>query len=263
MLTTNFVPGAPNWVEVTAPDLRAAGAFYGAMFGWEFSRDGRASENYAHFQLDGKDVAAATRISETTPGITWTLYFHTADANATAKSVELAGGTVLVPPDEVPGAGRLAVFADPCGAAFRVWQPGEIIGLEVAGRPNSLWWAQLYTPDVGAARSFYRAALAWDTEDMVLARGAEYTVVSPSGGGTAAAHGGMMPPPPSSTGTDVTLGWHPYFEVADCDTSVAVATEHGATVVFPPETAAGIGRQATLRDPFGAQFSVATPPTEG
>ena len=34
MLSTDYVPGAPNWVDLGTPDIDTAAAFYGAVFGW-------------------------------------------------------------------------------------------------------------------------------------------------------------------------------------------------------------------------------------
>lgn len=36
MLTTNYVPGTPNWLDLGAPDIDAAVSFYSAVFGWTF-----------------------------------------------------------------------------------------------------------------------------------------------------------------------------------------------------------------------------------
>lgn len=48
--------------------------------------------------------------------------------------------------------------------------------------------------------------------------------------------------------------YHP--EMLNRVLTVARAVEPGATVLHEPETAAGIGRQAILRDPFRAVFAV-------
>ncbi|NUL06391.1 VOC family protein [Streptomyces lunaelactis] len=261
MLTTRYVPGAPNWIDLGTPDVEAATAFYGAVFGWEFRSAGPGTGGYGFFLLEGRTVAAAGPLTADGASSAWTLYFHSAHADATAKAVEQAGGAVRFGPRDIFTAGRQAGFTDPGGAEFAVWQPGDIQGLEAVQVPNTLWWTQLYATDVTAAKDFYRAVFAWDTADVVLVRGAEYTVVSPSGGGRLGAHGGIMAPPAdeesaAQQGGASILGWHPYFEVSDCDAAVATAVERGATVVFPAETAAGIGRQATLRDPFQALFSV-------
>jgi len=36
MLSTNFVDGAPAWVDLGAPDVARAAAFYGSFYGAEF-----------------------------------------------------------------------------------------------------------------------------------------------------------------------------------------------------------------------------------
>ncbi|MCC2275305.1 MULTISPECIES: VOC family protein [Streptomyces] len=225
-------PGSPNWIALSTPDPAASAAFYGALLAWELTPGG-------HFRLAGRTVAGALADSRTGRG-TWTVSFRTADAAATAAAVERAGGYA--------GPGGLA---DPAGARFAVREPGEGPGLETVDAPGSLWWTQLYTPDVQAAKDFYRAVFAWDTHDLVLERGAVYTVVTPQGGGMENAHGGIMRP------LDATpVGWLPYFAVANCDAAVTAAIENGGHVVHPPESQRGIGRQATLRDPFGAWFAV-------
>jgi predicted enzyme related to lactoylglutathione lyase len=48
------------------------------------------------------------------------VYFHVANADAGARAVEAAGGAVRFPPTTM-GLGRLAVCADPQGAAFGVF----------------------------------------------------------------------------------------------------------------------------------------------
>lgn len=42
------------------------------------------------------------------------------DAEATAKEAARVGATVLMPPFDVPGVGRIAVFADPAGAHLAI-----------------------------------------------------------------------------------------------------------------------------------------------
>ena len=108
MLTTEYVPGAPNWVDLGTPDIDAAAAFYGALFGWEFQSAGPDAGGYGMFTLDGKTVAALGPLGEEGAASAWTLYFQTADADATAKAVEQAGGTVRFGPFDVFTEGRRA-----------------------------------------------------------------------------------------------------------------------------------------------------------
>ena len=96
MLTTKYVTGAPNWVDLGTPDIDAAARFYGALFGWQFQSAGPDAGGYGMFTLGGKTVAAAGPLMDQGAPPSWTLYFHTPDANATADAVKRAGGTILV-----------------------------------------------------------------------------------------------------------------------------------------------------------------------
>ena len=40
MLSTNFVDGAPVWVDLGVPDVARAAGFYGSVFGWTFESAG-------------------------------------------------------------------------------------------------------------------------------------------------------------------------------------------------------------------------------
>jgi predicted enzyme related to lactoylglutathione lyase len=50
--------------------------------------------------------------------------------------------------------------------------------------------------------------------------------------------------------------WLPYFEVEDCDATVARARELGGSIAVHPLEAPGVGRFARLTDPGGADFAV-------
>jgi predicted enzyme related to lactoylglutathione lyase len=56
----------------------------------------------------------------------WNVYFNVSDADATGVQVAELGGTVIAPIFDVPGVGRMGVFADPQGGMFNVMQaPNE------------------------------------------------------------------------------------------------------------------------------------------
>lgn len=258
MLTNDYVPGAPSWVDLGSRDLDAAAAFYKALFGWDFRPTGPESGGYGVFQLAGQSVAALGPIQSDTALPAWTVYFETADADATTKAVEQRGGTVRVPPMDVLDQGRLAGYTDPGGAEFAVWQPGTTKGLDRVGA-GALCWTELYTTDAERARQFYTGLFSWDTEDVPLPGGAgTYTIVSRAGGGQEGSHGGIMQLHGDMLPDGVSY-WQPYFAVADCDATVAKATEHGASVLMPSTDMEGVGRMALLGDPEGAVFAVLTP----
>ncbi|MCC3771099.1 VOC family protein, partial [Streptomyces sp. UNOC14_S4] len=139
MLTTSFVPGAPDWLDLAVPDTDAAVAFYRGLFGWTFRSAGPEAGGYGFFLHDGRTVAGVGPSGKNSTA-TWTVYFHTPDADATAEAVRQAGGTVTVMPMDVTTAGRMAHFTDPTGADFGVWQPRDRPGMEVVMEDNSLSW---------------------------------------------------------------------------------------------------------------------------
>jgi len=257
MLTTNYVPGAPNWVDLGSPDVEAATAFYRAVFGWEFQFAGPEAGGYGMLTLGGKTVAAAGPLMEAGAQPSWTLYFHTPDANATADAVKQAGGVVRAGPFDVFTQGRMAQFTDPGGALFAVWQPGETKGLDAVNDPGTLCWTELHTADPAAAASFYQAVFGWVTQDVPM--GAfNYTLVRPNGGGEDSSQGGIMPISADMAAAGMAAGWRPYFEVADCDAAVAKTAEQAGTVIMGAEDVPGVGRMASLADPAGALFAVIT-----
>ncbi|UZJ32506.1 VOC family protein [Streptomyces endophytica] len=258
MLTTRYVPGTPNWLDLGTPDVDAAVAFYSAVFGWRVQSAGPESGGYGFFQLDGKTVGAVGPLTEEGASPAWTAYFHTGDADATTKAVEQAGGAVRVPPMDVFTAGRLAAYTDPTGADFAVWQPGDVPGLELVMEPNTLCWTELYTTDVAAAKGFYRSVFSWSFQDLPMGGDRFYSIVSSPGGGEGedTGQGGVMQLAEENLAAGSASEWHPYFGVTDCDATFAAALDHGATVLIPPVSAPGIGRLAMVTDPAGAPFAL-------
>jgi uncharacterized protein len=257
MLTTNYAPGAPSWVDLAAPEVDAAVAFYGAVFGWRFQSAGPDASGYGMFTLGGKTVAAVGPLMEQGAAPSWTLYFHTPDANATADAVKRAGGAVRAEPFDVFTAGRMAQFTDPTGAFFAVWQPGGTTGLDAVTTPGTLCWTELHTTDPAAAKPFYAAVFGWVTQDMPMGD-FSYTVIRPAGSGEDSSQGGIMPLSPEMTAGGSSSRWWPYFEVADCDAVAATVAEQGGTVTAPAQDVPGVGRFASLADPAGAAFAVIT-----
>ncbi|MGP3965940.1 VOC family protein [Nonomuraea sp. 3N208] len=254
MLTTHYLPGAPCWVDVNSPDVDRSEAFYTGLFGWQSITLGPQHRDYRFCQVDGKTVAGISHATEDNPAAAWLTYFQTPDADTVAKTVEQAGGTVLAPPLDIEGQGRMAVFADPAGARFAVWQPDETKGLGMVTEPGSLAWAELYVPDFAAARSFYQTVFGWSILDLPMGD-LSYPVISPAGGGEETSMAGLVQLEPGDS-----PHWLPYFEVPDCDATVAMAQQLGGTVRAPSMSVEEVGRMALLTDPHGARFAVITSP---
>jgi predicted enzyme related to lactoylglutathione lyase len=114
--------GAWAMSALRTPKPDVAGAFYGAVFGWETESFGPATMFRLPGYFGGEDsqpvprdvVAVMLPASEGTP-TTWTSDFWVADADAAAATVERMGGRVLEGPYDAPPF-RQVVVAD-CGGA--------------------------------------------------------------------------------------------------------------------------------------------------
>ncbi|GIH25928.1 hydroxylase [Acrocarpospora phusangensis] len=252
MLTTDFHPGAPNWIDLGSPDPEASAGFYGAVFGWVFHSAGPDAGGYGFLQQAGKTVAALGPLMDPGARPAWTLYFHAPDADEAARRVREHGGTVRVEPGDVFDAGRMAAFTDPGGAEFAVWQPGGTRGLDLVTEPGSLGWTELYVPDPSAVRDFYTALFDWSIKEVPFGGGLTYVLVS-TAEGKQPDIAGIMPLEQGDT-----AHWLPYFEVSDCDATLVRVDASGGAVVLPAMAVEGVGRFAVCTDPHGARFAVIT-----
>ncbi len=163
-----YIPGVPCWVDTSQPDPAAAADFYGELFGWELvdAMPPGSPSTYFVAQLNGGDVAAVgSQPDGAPPAAMWNTYVWVDSADETAALVRAAGGTVLTEPFDIFDAGRMAVFADPEGAVFCVWQAGARRGATVVNEPGSLNFNDLHTRDPEAAKAFYGAVFGWEALD--------------------------------------------------------------------------------------------------
>ena len=244
-----YAPGTPSWVDLATTDPEGSRAFYGTVFGWEFIDLGPDAGGYSFCTLNGKQVAGLGPTQGEGMPSAWSSYVSVEDADVTAKSVEAAGGAALAPPFDVMEAGRMAVFADPTGAAVSVWQPRQTKGAELVNEPGAWCWNELDTRDVEAAKEFYQSVFGWEpvTSDM---GDMSYTEFKLDGKSIA----GMMAMP-DQVPAEVPSFWLVYFAVADTNATVAKVTELGGGVSMPAMDSPA-GRFAVVRDPAGAVFGV-------
>jgi len=246
---TEYEPGTPSWVDLASPDLAVSVTFYTALFGWEAKDQGAEAGHYHMLELGGVPVAGLGPIMMEGQPPAWTSYVSVTDADETVAKVKEAGGMVFVEPMDVLDVGRMAVFADPTGAAIAVWQPKLHPGAGLVNEPGALVWNELSTRDTGAAATFYRSVFGWEADAAPMG---EMTYTEWKLGGKTI--GGMMATP-DNVPPEVPAYWLAYFGTADCDATVTRATELGATVHVPPMDIPP-GRFSVLGDPTGAMFAV-------
>ncbi|MFE3460813.1 VOC family protein [Nocardiopsis aegyptia] len=262
MITTDFVPGSPCWIELSASDLQKSLDFYRGLFGWEAESAGPDTGGYMMLKSDGKAVGGAGPLMEEGQSPSWTIYYKTDDAEATAAAVTKLGGTVHVDAMDVMGLGIMSHFSDPQGTEFATWQPLSFPGMEVADDPGSLMWVELWAPDGEGAKKFYGDLFGWSYTSFTLPEGAgTYEMITPKGQPEERMHGGMMEADEQMLAPLRRKGdWHPVFNVEDPDTVTAKVAESGGRVFMGPEDAEGVGRLSTCADPDGNVFVLLKPP---
>ena len=182
-----------------------------------------------------------------------------------------AGGAVLAEPFDIFDAGRMAMFADPEGAVFGVWQPREHRGATVVNEPGSLNFNDLNTRDPEGAKAFYGAVFGWETIDIgsgeMWALPAYGDFLEARTPGMRAGMAEMGAPEGFETVVasivaipvdqpDTPAHWGVTFAVADADETAARAAELGGSVVVAPFDAPWV-RMTVITDPQGATFTAA------
>jgi predicted enzyme related to lactoylglutathione lyase len=199
----------------------------------------------------------------------WNTYICVENADETASKVRDAAGKVLTEPFDVMESGRMAVFADPEGAVFCVWQPNQHKGAQIVNEHGSLNFNGLNTRDVRGAKAFYGAVFGWKT--LALPGGFEMWTLPGYGdhleerdpglrervaevGGPTGFEDVVASINPFSDGQEETPAhWSVTFGVDDADDVAAKATELGGKVIAPPFDAPWV-RTTVIADPQGAMF---------
>jgi uncharacterized protein len=209
-------PGTPCWASLMVHDLAASQRFYGELLGWEYRRPAPQQQLGGHVQAvrNGVPVAGLGEMApELRRPVAWLPYIATDEADATATLIRDCGGTVAVGPLDVDSVGRLAIAADPQGAAFGIWQTGDHPGAPYHDAHGVPVWAKLITVDAGTVGKFYSMVFGyeWHPEPSmppevdyltILLRG--YPIVGVQGIGDAVPH-------------DRGPYWLTYFSVDDPD----------------------------------------------
>jgi predicted enzyme related to lactoylglutathione lyase len=268
-----YIPGVPCWVDASVPEPDAVLGFYRGLFGWEFENRMPAGDPQGEYhvaQLNGGDVAAVGSIPEGAPPMAmWNTYVAVESADETADRVRDAGGTVVMEPFDIPGAGRMAVFTDPEGAAFCVWQAGEHWGARVVNEHGSLNFNGLATRNAEDAKAFYGAVFGWTT--LALGGGAEMWTLPGYGDHLESSQPGLRdqiatvggPPgfedvvasinPIPDQQPDTPAHWSVTFGVDDAGAVASRAGELGGTVLVEPMDVPW-SRITVINDPQGATF---------
>ncbi|MGB6245091.1 MULTISPECIES: VOC family protein [Gordonia] len=255
-------PGAPAWFDLMSSDADRAAEFYGAVFGWSTEEPAAEFGGYRNFVAGGSRVAGLMPMAESADGPTnvWAVYFDSEDAAATATAVTAAGGAVLVPPMAVGEMGTMAVFADPAGGVFGIWQKGTHPGFVERGEVGTPYWFDEMSMDYEKSTAFYPEVFPWELDEIGGGDEgpARYSQVMVGTGADREGTAGIMDAA-GMMGEGHPSFWQVYITVADVDATLAQVTELGGEILMPGEDTP-YGRLASFKDPLGAAICIATPP---
>lgn len=242
--------GTVVWVDLSTTDIDQSIHFYERLFGWHYDEQDSDMGLYVVARVDAGEVGGmmAQPADDTAAGVpaSWTVVVGDDHLETTLARARVLGGSVLQLPMSIPGGARIAVIADPSGAALALMQsPPSPHGM-AWGETGAVSWVECLSRDPAVARGFYQELFGWKGEEGT--------------GGYVVFHfddervGGLMGVP-ASVPADVPSYWLVYFAVNDAHATCARAETHGGTVLEPVHDIEE-GRFAVLADPAGAVFAI-------
>ena len=115
-------------VEIPSKDPKASARFFTEAFGWELQHLTEPVP-YTTGQAGNMGVGIPDMGTNRKPGEV-VIYVQSEDIDADLKKIETLGGKTIMPKDEVPGFGWLAMFSDLDGNTLALWtnMPGAMPG---------------------------------------------------------------------------------------------------------------------------------------
>lgn len=253
--------GTPIWFEYLGRDLDAATRFYADVVGWTVADSGMGDATGMTYLIatapDGDAVAGMMTNPMPDAQPTWLVYFGVKDVDAAVESLSAAGARVQLPATTMEGVGRMAMLADPQGAAFYVMRGdseedsrafvdhrhGDVTGHGV--------WVELAAPDDKAAIAFYTGHLGLvQAGAMPMGPLGDYSFIQAGNTGV----GAIMP-----VVMNARPGWQPYWGTEDIDAAVDRLKAAGGTLIQGPDEIPGGNFAVVAEDPAGARFGFSGP----
>jgi uncharacterized protein len=113
--------GAFSWSELMTTNTAAAKEFYSQLFGWTWEDQPMPGMIYTVVSVGDRQVGGIMPMPpDMPPGVPpcWGVYVTVDNVEASVKLVKQLGGTVMVPPTDIPDVGRFTVIQDPQGASL-------------------------------------------------------------------------------------------------------------------------------------------------
>ena len=251
--------GSFIWYELMTTDPLGAKAFYDAVVGWDID-SASVSPDMDYRMLkraDGQMTGGVFALNEEMLGQgakpCWLGYIGVDDCDAAAKAIEAAGGKVMMPPMDIPMAGRIAMVSDCCGAAYYIMTPtpppggGESTAFSADGL-GSCGWNELLAGNQENAIAHYTGLYGWNLpEPMDMGPMGKYQFIN---------HGDVTLGAIMQAPEGAPRGWYHYFRVASISAANAAIPALGGKVMNGPMEVPGGDWIVQGIDPQGAMFSL-------
>lgn len=249
--------GSFIWYELMSPDPDASKAFYDAVMRWTIEPQPAGEMDYRMIVAPDGNVGGVMRLTpEMTSGgarPAWLGYIGVDDVDASVADLTGRGGSVLMPPWDIPGIGRVAMVADQDGVPVYLMRPlSAETATSTAFSPTAVGhvsWNELSAADQSVSMPFYAGLFGWTSSgSMPMGPLGDYTFLSHAGVTFGAVMNRVPDGPPPC--------WTFYFRVTD----VAAAGERiragGGAVLHGPSEVPGSEHIIVATDPHGAMFGI-------
>lgn len=249
--------GTPIWYELMAKDPLAARRFYAEVVGWQIDAELPTGATMDYRMINAADgpIGGVFRLTDEMcrqgASPCWMMYLGVDDVDACVAAIQSAGGAVLLPAFDIANVGRIAMVADPQGAAFYVMrgdsdEPSRACDPERAGHGM---WHELHASDGAQATEFYVAQFGWaKSRAMDMGEMGVYQLFSVDGRDL----GGIM-----SDREFPRPAWLPYFRVDGIAQAAQRIVQAGGRVLSGPMEVPGGDWIVNGVDPEGALFALA------
>jgi predicted enzyme related to lactoylglutathione lyase len=253
--------GSFIWYELITSDAEGAERFYSDVVGWRVAPFGGGSGGdnsgggmdyrVLHAGDEGIGGIMAMPPAAQAGGMPsgWYGYIGVDDVDEAARKIEAAGGAAHMPPQDIPGVGRMAFVADPQGVRFYVMrgsseEPSEAFHESAVGHCS---WNELETSDQEAGIDFYRDQFGFEPGDgMDMGPMGTYRFIHHGGQRIGAIMRQMKEAPRPQ--------WFYYFRVPSVPAAIERIAAGGGQVVHGPQEVPGGDEIVIGRDPQGATF---------
>jgi predicted enzyme related to lactoylglutathione lyase len=240
------------WYELATTDIEAAKAFYVSVVGWGTGDASVPGSVYSVFAAGDTPVAGLIELpaeaKRTGAPPQWIGYVGVDDVDIAAGRVKQLGGTVHVPPTDIPNISRFSVIADPQMATLVLFKGRERAQKQSVkpGTPGHVGWHELLAADWERAFAFYNQLLGWQKAGAHVNAMGTYQLFSD---GTETI-GGMW-----NSKSPLPL-WFYYFNVGDIEAAAKRVEANGGEIFYGPIAVPGGARVVHCKDPQGALFAL-------